>query len=321
MSLFTKLYSGYDDLWKSIIRPPREEYDISSLGPVDFTIRGLLYHRTDLELTNDRGLTLHCSHFEPIPSQRPCEELPCVVYLHANCSSRVESLMTLSQLLPVGITVFAFDFAGCGMSQGEFVSLGWFEREDLACVVDYLRRTGKVSYIGLWGRSMGAVTALLHAHRDHSIAGLVLDSPFSSLYQLASELSSAHSSFPSFLNSTALSFLRKTIKHKAHFDIKNLTPISHVSDAFMPALFAVARDDKFISPSHSEALYGKYGGEKHLIWFDGDHNTSRPDSFLESAGTFFYNALMCEQLPELHPLPTDEEEQLHIALQLSLQDH
>ena len=35
---------------------------------------------------------------------------------------------------------------------------------------------------------MGAVTALMHADRDPSIAGLVLDSPFSSLKILAEEL-------------------------------------------------------------------------------------------------------------------------------------
>jgi len=33
----------------------------------------------------------------------------------------------------------------------------------------------------MWGRSMGAATALLHANRDPSIAGMVLDSAFADL--------------------------------------------------------------------------------------------------------------------------------------------
>ena len=33
---------------------------------------------------------LECSHFEPIPSERVDERLPCVIYLHGNCSSRLE---------------------------------------------------------------------------------------------------------------------------------------------------------------------------------------------------------------------------------------
>jgi alpha-beta hydrolase superfamily lysophospholipase len=43
-------------------------------------------------------------------------------------------------------------------------------------------------FSGLWGRSMGAATAILYAHMDPSIAGMVLDSPFSSLSTLAKEL-------------------------------------------------------------------------------------------------------------------------------------
>ena len=45
-----------------------------------------------------------------------------------------------------------------------------------------------MSTIGLWGRSMGAGTALMHAYRDHSIAGLVLDSAFSDLAIAAKEI-------------------------------------------------------------------------------------------------------------------------------------
>ena len=311
---------GYEELWKSIIRPPREDYDMSQLGPQQFVLRGLNYQRTDLELTNDRRLKLQCSHFEPVEAQRPCEQLPCVVYLHANCSSRVEALSTLHVLLPSGITVFAFDFAGCGMSEGEYISLGWFEREDLACVIEHLRKTDRVSCIGLWGRSMGAVTALMHASRDQSIAGLVLDCPFSSLYVLANQLARAYASVPNFVLETVMKFVRKTVRKKANFDIEHLTPIDTVGSTFIPALFGVASQDSFINPSHSEALYSRYAGEKHLFRFDGDHNSSRPASFLDTVSTFFFNALNCEKIPEQVPLPDDEEEQLRKAMELSLRD-
>ncbi len=79
-------------------------------------------------------------------------------------------------------------------------------------VVDYLRKTNRVSTIGLWGRSMGAVTALMYADRDPSIAGLVLDSPFSNLEELARELASKHSKVPGFLVGAALSMISNTIE-------------------------------------------------------------------------------------------------------------
>lgn len=77
---------------------------------------------------------------------------------------------------------------GSGTSDGDWVTLGAHEVDDLQAAVDYLRREGSTSSLGLWGRSMGAVTALLYSCRDPSIAGVVADSPFSKLVDLMLEL-------------------------------------------------------------------------------------------------------------------------------------
>jgi len=39
--------------------------------------------------------------------------------------------------------------------------------------VSSIRDSERVSYIALWGRSMGAATALMHGERDPSIAAMV----------------------------------------------------------------------------------------------------------------------------------------------------
>ena len=98
---------------------------------------------------------------------------------------------------------------------------------------------------------MGAVTALLHADRDPSIAGLVLDSPFSDLPELVNELAYKYTKLPSFLVKPALKLVASTIKSKADFDIFKLSPINHVKNSFIPALFATATEDDFIKPYHS----------------------------------------------------------------------
>jgi len=148
--------------------------------------------------------------------------------------------------LPSNITLFCFDFPGCGLSEGEFISLGWYERDDVETIVNYLREHRKVSTIGLWGRSMGSVTALLHGDRDPSIAGMILDSPFSNLRTLVNELARTHTKIPGFLVSSTMALIRKSIQSKAHFDINNLTPIDHVKKSFIPALFAAGNQDDFI---------------------------------------------------------------------------
>ena len=189
MSLLKNLFGGsYEDLWKAVIRPNRDEYKEEDLGPEKFKINHKYYKRTDFSITNKRGLKLMCSFWEPFDEERDYVRLPCVVYLHGNSSSRCEAVAEVKYLLPLNITVFAFDFSGCGKSQGEYISLGYYEREDVESVIEYLRKTNKVSTIGLWGRSMGAVTAIMYGDRDPSIAGMVLDSAFASLKELIEEL-------------------------------------------------------------------------------------------------------------------------------------
>ena len=83
----------------------------------------------------------------------------CVIYLHANASCRAEALMIMADVLACGATLYAFDFAGCGHSEGDFITLGWFEQDDVAAVIRHLRDQQLVTAVALWGRSMGASSA------------------------------------------------------------------------------------------------------------------------------------------------------------------
>lgn len=62
---------------------------------------------------------------------------------------------------------------GSGRSDGDWVTLGAHEVDDLEIAIAHLRKKYPDSAIALWGRSMGAVTCLLYVHRDPSIAGMV----------------------------------------------------------------------------------------------------------------------------------------------------
>lgn len=63
-------------LVNAIIRPPRAEYEIEELGPVDFDFCNKHFHRTDFEFRNKRGYKIVASHWEPIDSERVDDTLP-----------------------------------------------------------------------------------------------------------------------------------------------------------------------------------------------------------------------------------------------------
>lgn len=85
-----------------------------------------------------------------------------------------------------------FDFAGSGLSEGKYVSLGnivfklgYYEAEDIKSVIKHLKkRINQKIKLVLWGRSMGAVATLRYLllnTTQKSVLAAVLDSPFQSL--------------------------------------------------------------------------------------------------------------------------------------------
>ncbi|KAG4126332.1 hypothetical protein ERO13_D10G150800v2 [Gossypium hirsutum] len=281
-----------EQLVNFIIRPPRAEYNPESdLLDEEFMLKGKWYQRKDIEVKNGRGDVLRCSHYVPLvsPEGKP---LPCVIYCHGNSGCRADASEAAIILLPSNITVFTLDFSGSGLSGGEHVTLGWNEKDDLKAVVDYLRADGNVSLIGLWGRSMGAVTSLMYGAEDPSIAGIVLDSPFSDLVELMLELVDTYKfRLPKFTVKFAIQFMRKSIQKKAKFDITDLNTIKVAKSCFVPALFGHAIGDDFIRPHHSDRIFEAYMGDKNIIKFEGDHNSPRPQFYFDSINIFFHNVL------------------------------
>jgi len=291
MGMWSSLKTGYEDIIHAIIRPPRARYELKDLGAAEFQINGRCFRREDVQVRNSRGLLLEGSWWQPVEYGR--DQLPCVVCMHGNSSCRLDALEILPLVLNMGITLFAFDFAGCGRSEGEFITLGYNEKDDAAKVIEFLRSSGRVSTMALWGRSMGAATALLHGHRDPSIAAMVLDSPFASLEQVTRELidSAQIRCKPAVVVNGILSVLRRTIRKRTGMDIFRLRPIEQVDTCFIPALFVSANDDQFVRPHHAQEIHDRYAGDKNLILVEGDHNSDRPRYFHDSAAIFLYNRI------------------------------
>lgn len=97
------------------------------LGPRSFLLKGTVFaRREDFVVKNSRDFKLECSYFEPIKVAHT--KHPCIIYLHGNSSSRLEGLPLLETCLPFGISFLVMDFSGCGISEGEYISMGYFEK-------------------------------------------------------------------------------------------------------------------------------------------------------------------------------------------------
>ena len=190
-SYYTMVRDLYKQVIQAIVRPPRMNfYSDDSLGPRTFHFRhpngvSAKYVRVDFEIPGSRG-SLMCSHWTRADSDTVTRNV--LIYGHGNASCRTEVLPHLTYLLNLGLSVLSFDFGGSGKSDGEYVSLGWWESQDLAAVVAHLRTLPTTGKIALWGRSMGAASALMHNYSDPAVACCIADSSFQDLSLLCREV-------------------------------------------------------------------------------------------------------------------------------------
>jgi len=61
------------------------------------------------------------------------------VYLHCNTGSRLEGRVYLDEIIKKKMALCVFDFSGSGMSEGEYISLGYHELNDVESVISYLK--------------------------------------------------------------------------------------------------------------------------------------------------------------------------------------
>lgn len=110
---------------------------------------------------------------------------PVVILVHGFGANRAEPADRVfditKRLLSEDFNVFMFDLRAQGESQGDRVSGGLYERNDLLGAIDYLRSRGYTAKIGVMGFSMGAATSLLTAAISPDISAVVADSSFTNV--------------------------------------------------------------------------------------------------------------------------------------------
>ena len=276
----------YENCWKYIIRPPKDDYDMSELE-LDKIGFDEPYIREDYTLLSKRNFLIECSFYRIDPSKRTPYVRPCVIYLHGNSSSKIEGKKMAYYLFSKGIDLFVFDFPGSGKSEGEYISLGYHEKEDVRIIIDFVEKLPGVGKIGLWGRSMGAATALLYSHTDKRVLVQCVDSPFADFREVAIHLCKKEINIPEFIINSVLFFIKKTIKKKNDMNIDELRPIDYAEISKTPTFFIHAMKDELIPYDHTIRIYEKYGGIKSINIVEGEHNTPRQKHLINKIINFF----------------------------------
>jgi fermentation-respiration switch protein FrsA (DUF1100 family) len=181
-----------------------------------------------------------------------------VLFFHGNAgniSHRLDSLVLFNNL---GLAVLIVDYRGYGNSEGSPSEKGIYQ--DAQAAWRYLTETKRISgkRILLFGRSLGgAVAAYLAA--EHEVVGLVLESTFTSVPDMAAEL------YP---------WLPARWLTRYHYNtLERMTAIG------CPVMVIHSPDDEIIPFEQGRLLFQRANEPKLFFELSGDHNNGFMQAF------------------------------------------
>ena len=184
-----------------------------------------------------------------------------LIFFHGNAgnvSHRLESLQIFRRL---GLQVLIIDYRGFGLSDGAPGERATYEDAELAWRHVTESRAIPADRVVLFGRSLGGGVATWLASQ-HEPAGLMLESTFSSVPDLASQI------YPIF-----------PVRWLARIRYPTRERLAQVR---CPVLIVHSADDELIPYSHGEALYAAAATSKTFLRLRGGHN----DGFLTSGSDY-----------------------------------
>lgn len=178
-----------------------------------------------------------------------------IVYSHGYLENRESPTMNLYNIIPEihnwGGNVLTFDFSGSGVSEGDCVTCGYRESEDLKRAIDFAKGKSKAP-IFIYGISMGAATTALVAGESDEIVGAICDSPFSNLKDYLSLNLGVWTKLPKY---PFQAIIFKTMEKVSGLSLESVNPSISVKNSKVPILIMHGRGDHLIPYTESVKLY------------------------------------------------------------------
>lgn len=202
-------------------------------------------------LTASDGVKLH-GWFIPAPETEGAATGLTLLVFHGNAGNVGTELERLRIYHRLGVAVFIVDYHGYGQSGGSASEKNLYL--DAEAAWEYLIRERGIEpkAIVVLGYSLGGAVASWLAERNPEVAGLVLESTFTKLSHVASEL------FPWLPAGLILGDAYNTEKR-----LENMA---------MPLLVAHGRGDQLVPFACGEQIHAMYKGPKMFVVIGNDHN-------------------------------------------------
>ena len=190
--------------------------------------------------------------------------------------SNPSSVLTIGEhFSEKGYNVLIPSMRACADSEGEYVGMGWLDKDDLKCWIDLIIKQNNNSNIILHGSSMGAATVLMASGDElpSNVKAIIEDSGYTSVWDIFASEAKARFNLPAF---PVLNMFEIVANFRAKYDIKEASALEQVKKATVPILFIHGDNDDFVPEYMCEKLYEAANCKKDkLIIHSAGHTESR----------------------------------------------
>lgn len=198
-----------------------------------------------------------------------------VIVLHGYRSNPESVISVGMHFSEKGYNVLIPYMRATGESEGEYIGMGWLDKEDLKCWIDLIIEQNRNSNIILHGSSMGAATVLMASGDTlpNNIKAIIEDSGYTSVWNIFASEAKARFNLPAF---PVLNMFEVVANYRAKYDIKEASALEQVKKASVPILFIHGDNDDFVPEYMCEQLYESANCKKDkLIIHGAGHTESR----------------------------------------------
>ena len=198
-----------------------------------------------------------------------------VIVLHGY-RSNPESVISIGRhFSEQGYNVLIPSMRATGESEGEYIGMGWLDKEDLKCWINLIVEQNNNCNIILHGSSMGAATVLMAAGDElpNNVKAIIEDSGYTSVWDIFASEAKARFNLPAF---PVLNMFEVVANYRTKYDIKEASALEQVKKASVPILFIHGDNDDVVPEYMCEQLYQVANCKKDkLIIHGAGHTESR----------------------------------------------
>ncbi len=211
------------------------------------------------------------------------------IIIHGYRSNPKEVLTTGQHFSEKGYNVLIPSMRACGESDGDYIGMGWLDKEDLKLWTNLIINENEDAEIVLHGTSMGGATVLMASGENlpTNVKCIVADCGYTSVWDIFASEAKARFNLPEF---PVLYMFQLVANIRAGYDIKEASSLEQVKNSKTPILFIHGSADDFVPQYMCDELYEAASCEKEKLIIEnaghGEAKYKEPDTYYNKVFEF-----------------------------------